>query len=276
MIASILILMKNTIVFIHGMFQNPKSWDRWMDFFVTRGYNCIAPAWPLHEGDPAQLRENPPAGLGELSLDDVIAKIGTLIYSLPEKPIVIGHSVGGLIAQLMVNRDNVKAGIAISSVAPNAMIDFSWSFFKNSATIANPIKGDEPIYMDLETFQGSFANTLTEDEAQLAFTATATHDSRNIFRDCMGASGELHTDIPHVPLLLIAGEKDQICPADLVEKNAKAYTDQNSITDFKEFPARSHFICNEPGWEEVALSVYNWLEAQQQLNTEETAQYFEK
>jgi len=261
--------MKNTIVFIHGMFQNPKSWEKWMDFYTAKGYSCIAVAWPLHEGDPSVLREHSPDGLGKLTLDEVITKVETLIYSLTEKPIVIGHSVGGLIVQLLVNREIVKAGVAISSVAPNAMIDFSWPFIKNAAIIANPLKGDEPIDMDMETFHEAFANTLSEAEAEIAFKATATNDSRVIFRDCMGKSGQLNVTIPHPPLLFIAGEKDQICPADLVEKNANAYTDPSSLTYFEEFPNRSHFICNEPGWEEVATSVYNWLQNHEQTIAQE-------
>src|SRR5438067_151132 len=93
---SIQIPMKNTIVFIHGMFQNPKSWEKWIAFFTEKGYNCLAPAWPLHEGEPAALRQNPPAGLGDLSLNDIVSRIEEFVLKLDEKPIVIGHSVGGL------------------------------------------------------------------------------------------------------------------------------------------------------------------------------------
>jgi len=261
--------MKNTIVLIHGMFQNPVSWKNWISFFESKDYDVIAPAWPLHEGSPEMLRENPPIGLGELELDTIITSIETLICSLPEKPIVIGHSVGGLIAQILVNRGLAKIGVAISSVAPNAMVTFDWSFIKNAATIANPFKGDEPIYMDLETFHAAFANTLSEAQASLAYQQTATHDSRNVFRDCMGSSAHVDVDQAHAPLLFIAGEKDQICPADLNEKNAKAYSDESSVTDLKEFANKSHFICNEPGWEEVVSFIETWLSVQGNLQIPE-------
>jgi pimeloyl-ACP methyl ester carboxylesterase len=253
------ILMKNTIILIHGMFQNPKSWVNWITFFEESGYEVIAPAWPLHEGDPAALRANPPEGLGDLGLEAIITPIETLIYSLPEKPIVIGHSVGGLIVQILVNRGLVKTGVTISSVAPNSMIDFDWSFFKNAATIANPLKGSQPILMDLATFHSSFANTLTEEAAAKAFEETATHDSRNVFRDCMGSIAHFDVTKPHAPLLFIAGAEDKICPADLNDKNFKAYTDSNSVISIREFPNKSHFICNEPGWEEIINAIENWL-----------------
>jgi len=266
--------MKNTIVLIHGMFQNPKSWTNWKNFFELKGFDVIAPAWPLHQGEPSALRANPPHGLGELRLDSIITEVETLIYSLPEKPIVIGHSVGGLIVQILINRGLAKAGVAISSVAPNKMIDFDWAFLKNAATIANPLKGNEFVPMDLETFHGAFANTLSEQEDASAFEQTATHDSRNVFRDCMGSTGNIDVSQPHAPLLFIAGAEDKICPADLNDKNFKAYTDESSVTTIREFPNRSHFICNEPGWEEVVDVIENWLASHGNLDAPETNPFY--
>ena len=250
--------MKN-IIFIHGMFQNSKSWDKWQDYFTARGYNCMVPDWPLHEGEPLSLRQNPPAGLGDLHLDDIIVPIETLALQM-EKPILIGHSVGGLIVQLLLNRGVASAGVAISPVAPNAMLDFDWGFFKNSALIANPFKGNEPFFMDEKSFHGSFANTLSEQESNVAYQEFATHDSRNVLRDCMGTPGEMDLDLPHAPLLMVAAEQDEIIPNTLVKKNFEAYKDQSSQTAFKEFPNRSHYICGEPGWEEVAAHVADWLD----------------
>lgn len=248
------------IIFIHGMFQNPKSWKKWEEYFNRKGYNCIIPAWPMHAGEPADLRANPPAGLGDLHLHEIISEIETLVLSY-NKPILIGHSVGGLIVQLLINKGIASAGIAIDSVAPNAMLDFDWGFFKNSALIANPFKGNEPFFMDEESFHGSFANTLTEEASNLAYHEFATHDSRNVLRDCMGEAGKLDVKIAHAPLLLIAGEMDEIIPNTLTKKNYEAYKHKDSITTFKEFPNRSHYICGEPGWEEVAIYAYSWLES---------------
>jgi len=253
--------MSKTIVFVHGMFQNPRSWANWINYFETKGYTCVAPAWPLHEGEPATLRQNPPAGLGELSLDEIVTKIEGVISTQSERPIVIGHSVGGLIVQLLANKNLIAAGVAIDSVAPNAMLSFDWGFFKNSALITNPLKGDQPFLMDEDSFHSSFANTLTKQQSDAAFRDYATHDSRNVLRDCMGSSGKVDLDLPHMPLLFIGGEKDQIIPPQLNEKNVKAYTDIDSITDYKEFPNRSHYICGEPGWEEVAGYTYEWLQS---------------
>jgi esterase/lipase len=105
----------------------------------TKGYNCIVPAWPLHQGEPSDLRTNPPAGLGDLHHNDIVTEIERLVLGL-DKLILIGHSVGGLIVQLLVNRAMASAGVPIDSVAPNAMLDFDWGFFKNSAD-RKPVQG---------------------------------------------------------------------------------------------------------------------------------------
>lgn len=254
-----------TIVFVHGMFQNPKSWDKWIAYFTQKGYNCIAPAWPLHEGDPAELRRNPPENLGDLELSTILAEIESVVRKQPEPPIVIGHSVGGLIVQLLVAKGIVDIGVPISSVAPNAMLAFDWGFMKNSALIANPFKGNEPFYMDLESFTASFTNTSTEEESLHAYTETATHDSRNVLRDCMGEDGKIDTDLPHVPMLFIGGEADEIIPAELNKRNAEAYTGEISITEFKSFSNRAHWICGQQGWEEVANYIADWLSQHEKL-----------
>jgi pimeloyl-ACP methyl ester carboxylesterase len=252
--------MARTILFIHGMFQNDFSWQKWTQYFTQQGYQCIAPAWPYHEGLPVELRLDPPKELGDLRLKQVVNKMESVIASLPEKPIVIGHSVGGLIVQLLANKNMISLGVPISSVAPNAMLSFDWDFFKNSIKIANPFKGDEPFMMDEDGFYDAFCNTLDPQAAKEAFEQTATHDSRNVLRDCMMTDGHVDLELLHVPLLFIAGTEDHIIPHELVEKNAKAYKDEQSITEFKSFSNRSHYICNEPGWEEVAEYVLNWLQ----------------
>jgi pimeloyl-ACP methyl ester carboxylesterase len=249
-----------TIIFIHGMFQNPKSWDNWIAFFTDRGYNCIAPPWPKHEGEPADLRNYPPEGLGDLELKTIIDNFETLIRVQDEPPILIGHSVGGLIVQLMVAKGLADLGVAIASVAPNAMLAFDWGFMKNSALITNPLKGNELFYTDLESFHESFCNTMSMEDTKVAFEETATHDSRNVLRDCMGEDGQIDTEMPHSPLLFIGAEKDEIIPTELCKRNSEAYNDEISITNYKEFANRGHWICGQKGWQEVAGYIADWLQ----------------
>src|SRR2546430_2667208 len=115
-----------TILFIHGMFLNPKSWEHWTAYFEQWDYHCISPAWPFHEGEPSALRRHIPAGLGALSLTTVVDEFARIAASQPEPPIVIGHSMGGLVAQILETRGLAEAAVCISSVAPNAMLTLDW------------------------------------------------------------------------------------------------------------------------------------------------------
>ncbi len=248
------------VVFIHGMFQNSKSWASWQTYFEGLGFVTSAPSWPYHEGEPAELRRNIPEGLGALHLRTLVDEFATFVRAFSEKPVVVGHSVGGLIVQELARMQLLSAGVCISSVAPNRMLAFDWGFFKNSMSIANPIAGNDPFLMTAEGFHASFANTMPVESSNAAYERTATHDSRNVLRDCMMEDGKVDLELPHPPLLFIAGEKDQIVPPELIAKNAQGYSDKNSIVSFKEFPNRAHFICGEPGWEEVAAFAGNWIQ----------------
>jgi pimeloyl-ACP methyl ester carboxylesterase len=253
--------MQPPLLFIHGMFLNPKSWDKWLGFFQHRGYTCEAPAWPLHEGNPAELRERVPPGLGELGLEAVVDHYAGIASAAPQAPVLIGHSMGGLIAQLLLSRGIGRAGVCLSSVAPNRMLSLDWSSFKNSAAILNPLMGDQPYRMTPAEFHENFCNTLTLEEAQTAYHEYVVHESRNVMRDSMGRLGHIDLDRPHPPLLFVAGDRDQIIPDKLNRRNAEAYTHSESISDFQDFAGRSHFIHQEPGWQAVASFLEGWLAA---------------
>ena len=97
-----------TIVFVHGMFQNPRSWEKWKTYFEARGYTCHAPPYPFHGGDPSDLRKNIHVELGKLTFGQVVESLATFIDQLPEKPILIGHSMGGLAVQKLLEMDSTS------------------------------------------------------------------------------------------------------------------------------------------------------------------------
>jgi pimeloyl-ACP methyl ester carboxylesterase len=254
--------MAGTIVFIHGMFLTPKSWRPWQRFFRQRGYRCLAPAWPWHDGEPEALRERIPVETGHVRLDDVVAACAAACSSLREKPILIGHSVGGLVVQVLVNRGLAKAGVCISSSAPNGMMTLDWEFLRSSAAIANPLRGDTPYIMTEEEFGERFCNTMPREQVRAAYMKYAVHESRNVLRGSLGAAGRVDLAREHAPLLFIAGDQDRVIPEKLDQKVAAAYAPEAGVVDFKEFRGRDHFICGERGWEEVASYVDGWLLAE--------------
>ncbi len=263
--------MKPRIIFIHGMFLTPKSWEAWQDFFDARGYETEAPPWPLHDAEPSSLRANVPPGLGELTLAELHGHYQTIVMQEEVPPVVIGHSLGGLLAQKLAADGLVSAAVGIASVAPNRMLAFDWGFLRNSASITNPFAGSEPYEMTPEGFHQNFANTLSETESNAFYEKYAVHESRQVLRDIMGEDGHIDLEPEHPPLLLIGAEEDAIIPAALVKRNAHAYEDKRSHHEYVEFSGRDHFLCTGPGWEEVAEGVANWLDAHLSLTSPEAA-----
>lgn len=251
--------MQPKIFFIHGMFFNSNSWDHWVTYFRNLGYECLAPSWPFHDGEPSLLRTAVPEGLGTLSLRDLHDHYRGILREELVPSVIIGHSLGGLLVQELVADGLAMAGVAICPVAPNAMLAADWSFLRNSASIINPLAGSAPFEMTPERFHENFANTLNEAESREAFEKFATHESRQVLRDILGQEGHIDVEAPHVPLLFVGAEKDEIIPTSLVMRNAEAYTDNRSHSEYVGFSGRSHFICGEPHWEEVAERIANWL-----------------
>lgn len=248
-----------TIVFIHGLFVNPASWDEWKAYFEAKGYKCYTPANPYHEGNPADLRKHIDPRLARVNFEDVVNNIARLIDSLPEKPIIIGHSMAGLVVQKLIAMNKAAAGICIDGAPPVGIITLKWSFWKANLPAINPFKGNSVFVPTKKWFYYAFCNTMTRAESDKVFDEIAVPESRNIPRGTLKSFAKIDLKKPHNPLLIIAGEKDHIVPASLNKKNFEAYKDTSSIIAFKEFKGRSHYICGEPDWQEVAGYVLNWL-----------------
>ena len=248
-----------TIVFIHGLFMNPAGWESWINFFENKGYKCHAPAYPFHNGNPADLRKNIKPELGTLTFAQVIDSLSACIDKLPEKPILIGHSMGGLAVQKLIEKDKGVAGICIDTAPPKGIFSFKWSFLKANLPTINPLKGNSVCLPDVAWFHYAFCNTMTMEETQIEYNKFVVPESRNIPRSSTKNDGSIDFKKPHRPLLFIAGEKDNIIPASLNKKNFDAYKDTNSRKDFKIFPGRTHYICGQRNWEEVATYIAEWI-----------------
>jgi pimeloyl-ACP methyl ester carboxylesterase len=248
-----------TIVFIHGLFMNPESWTLWIKYFTDKGYTCYAPAYPFHEGNPVELRNRINDKLGNTTLEQVINVLSAFIDSLPEKPILVGHSIGGLAVQKLLGMNKGEAGISIDPAPPKGLFSFKWSFLRANLPTINPLKGNSVCLPSIKWFNYAFCNTMTIEETEEEYKKYVVPESRNIARTSTGEDGKIDFKKPHRPLLIIAGEKDNIVPSALNKKNYNSYKDQNSITAFKEFAGRTHYICGQTGWQEVASYIDSWI-----------------
>jgi pimeloyl-ACP methyl ester carboxylesterase len=248
-----------TIIFIHGLFVNNTSWAQWKKYFEAKGYTVHTPANPGHEGNPANLRKNIHADLTKTGFEDVVNNIIKLIDTLPEKPIVVGHSLAGLVVQKLIELDKAEAGISIDGAPPKNILA-PFSTVKIVLPVVNPFKGSSAFIGSKEWYHRAFFNNYSRQESDALYETVAVPESRKIARDTLlKSSAKIDFKKAHNPILFIGGGHDNIFPWTFSQKIANSYKDKNSISDFKKFEGRSHFICGEKNWEEVAEYILNWL-----------------
>ncbi len=251
-----------TIVFIHGMYMTPLCWEHWLDYFQAKGYQCVAPPWPGREKPVGELRQShPDPQLGNLTLSAVLRHLAGLIKEQEEKPILIGHSMGGLVVQILLQQDIAAAGVALDSAPPQGVFTASWPFLKSNWPHINPLAAqDQPIQMTFERFQYTFVNGLPLAEQRAAYDRYVVPESRRVPAESLTAVARIDFKKHHPPLLMIAGSNDHLIPASLNRANYSRYKQSPSTTDFKEFAGRTHFIVGQENWEEVAGHIASWLD----------------
>ena len=250
-----------TVLFVTGCFVSHSGWDRWKDHFESRGYTTIAPPWPFKDASPAELRKRQPdRDIASIRLAQLTEHFATLIKALPERPILIGHSMGGLLVQLLVNRNLAAAGIAIHSVPPQGILTFKGSFYRATwgplGIFSNPSKS---FLMSFRQWQFAFTNGMTTDQQRKSYDESVIPESKLISRDALTKAAKVDFTKPHVPLLIMSGSDDNIMPASLNYSNYEAYEQDGSITDYIEFQGRNHYVTGQPTWKENADYILNWI-----------------
>ena len=254
-----------TIVFITGAFVSNRCWDEWKAYFEHQGYTCYAPAWPNKEAPAAVLRsQHPNSPIATNRLAEVARFHADFIRRLPEKPILIGHSYGGLLTQLLVQKDLAVAGVAIHSVPPKGVLSFKWSFLRS---VTPPLglftSAKTSFLMSFKQWQYAFTNGMSLAEQKASYEQFVTPESKKMSRDALSGAAKVDFSKPHVPLLFVAGSTDHIMPASLNYSTYQRYKKHSgSITDYKEFEGRNHFVLGLPTWREEADFIATWLEQQ--------------
>ncbi|UOQ69212.1 alpha/beta hydrolase [Hymenobacter volaticus] len=252
----------NTVVFVTGAFVSSTCWDAWKAYFENQGYTCYAPAHPHKEGAAAALRsEHPHSAIAHNSLTSVVASYAAFIRQLPEKPILIGHSFGGLIVQLLLQQDLGAAGVAIHSVPPQGVLTLKWSFFRSVTPALGLFTSLKKTYlMSFQHWQYTFTNGLDGTTQRATYEQLVVPESKKMARGALTKEARVDFARPHAPLLFVAGSTDHIMPASLNYSNYQRYANYNeSITDYKEFAGRNHLVLGLPTWRESADFVLDWL-----------------
>lgn len=249
-----------SVLFVTGAFVTHHCWDEWKVYFGNHGYTCIAPPWPFKDATAAELRARQPndTDLAHLTLAELVNHYANIARGLPEKPIIIGHSLGGLITQILLNRDLAAAAVAVHSVPPQGIIPYEFSFLKSTwGALGLFTSLDETYLMPFETWQYAFVNEMPLEAQQEAYHAFTAPESKRVARGGLTSAAHVDFDKPHAPLLLTAGSLDNIIPAHLNNRNYLRYKDNGSVLEYKEFTGRNHHTLAQPGWENDADYILN-------------------
>jgi pimeloyl-ACP methyl ester carboxylesterase len=253
----------DTIVLVHGLWLTADSWKNWIERFEARGFKVLAPAYPGMEGGVQALRDNPQP-IAEQSVEKVVDHYANIISALPSKPIIMGHSFGGTVVQVLLDRGLGAAGVVLDSAAVRGVLRLPFTQIRSLFhVLKNPANRHRAVPISPDTFHYVFTNTLSDAESREVYDRYAIPSPGGIVFQGAAINLDSHTAAKvdfnkpdRAPLMFIAGGKDHIMPASLNRENAKRY--KSGIVAFREFPERDHFTAGEKGWEEVADVALDW------------------
>jgi len=262
---------------IHGLWMTPLSWEYWSHHYTERGYRVYAPSWPGMEGDIRVLRQTPQtyAGIGIRTIVDHYERV---LLELEDPPIIVGHSIGGLVVQALLDRGLGACGVAIASAPIKGMWKLPYSTMRVvTPQLINPRNNHRCVPLTAAQFRYAFMHTASREESLRVYERYAVPGADHVLFQVelanFNPSAETAVNVlrhGRPPLLMIAGAQDHFAPPSLVKANVRAYRHSTAITEYKEFRDRTHFIIGQSGWQEVANYALDWVRDQELLVERET------
>jgi non-heme chloroperoxidase len=250
---------RTPVVFIHGLWLLPSSWDRWAAVFEEAGYTALTPGWP---DDPETVEEAKahPEVFAHKTIRQVADHFADVIGQLKKKPAVIGHSFGGLLTQMLAGRGLSAASVAIDPAPFRGVLPLPFSALKSaSPVIGNPANRNRAIPLTYEQFRFAFANAVSEDEAKELYDTFAVPASGVPLFQAASANLNPWTEAKvdsknpdRGPLLIISGERDHTVPWSIANASYKRQKRNEGVTEITEMPNRGHALVIDSGWREVA------------------------
>src|SRR5437588_6377414 len=247
------------VVFVHGLWLLPSSWDRWASMFEEAGYVRLTPDGPDAPATVAEANAHPEVFAGK-TVGQVADHYAEVIRSLDRKPAVIGHSFGGLLAQMLAGRGLSAATVAIDAASFRGVLQLPISALKSaSPVISNPANYHRAVPLTYDQFRYGFANAVSEDEAKELYETFAVPASGTplfqVATENVNPWTEVKVDTKNPdrgPMLLITGEKDNTAPGAMAEGTYNKQKRNQGVTEIIELPNRGHAVVIDSGWREVA------------------------
>jgi pimeloyl-ACP methyl ester carboxylesterase len=247
------------VVFVHGLWLLPSSWDRWAQVFEEAGYAALTPGWPDDPETVEQANEHPEV-FAHKTVGQVADHFAEVIGELDRKPAVIGHSFGGLLTQILAGRGLSAVSVAIDPAPFRGVLPLPISALKSSGPVLrNPANRGRAVPLSYEQFRYAFANAVSEDEAKELYEAFAVPASGAPVFQAAAANlnpwteAKVDTDNPdRGPLLIVSGEKDHTVPWAVANASFKQQERNPAVTEIKKLENRGHALTIDNGWREVA------------------------
>ncbi len=259
----------NPVIFIHGLWIHATAWQPWLDHFENNGYAVSAPGWPGERETVAQTRENPDA-MNDVGIQQMIDHYAAAIDARGGiKPVVVGHSFGGLIAQELLAEGLIAAAAAIDPAPIKGVKALPLAQLRSALPVlGNPANRHRTVSLTAKQFQYAFGNTLSEEESNALHEAWSIPAAgKPLFEDA-GANFSRHSAAKvdtHLadrgPLLLTSGTEDHVVPLKVTKEVTAMYSKSPAQTDFHVFEGRGHSLTIDSGWKDVAAVVLDWLAA---------------
>jgi non-heme chloroperoxidase len=257
---------RTPVVFIHGLWLLPSSWDRWATVFEEAGYTPLTPGWP---DDPQTVEEAnaDPEVFAHKSVGQVADHFGEVIATLGKKPAIIGHSFGGLLAQILAGRGLATGNVAVDPAPFRGVLPLPISALKSARRVlGNPANRNRAVPLTYEQFRFGFANAVSEDEAKELYSTFAVPASGvPIFQAATAnlnpwTEAKVNSKNPdRGPLLITSGEKDHTVPWAIANATYKKQARNESVTEITEIPNRGHALTIDSGWREVADTALRFI-----------------
>ena len=265
---------KAPIVLIHGLWMTPSSWDTWAAHFRAQGHEVIVPGWPgIDDRTVADIRNNPEALKG-IGITQIVDNYERIIRALPsfeagQKPIIMGHSFGGLFTQMLADRNLGSAYVGVTPGQPAGITTLPASTMRTAFPILrNPFNRNGASPISKGHFHFTFGNDLSRTESDAIWETNAVNSYNRVFFEGVAGAFNEKGGVSHVdysradraPLLIIAGEIDHVVPPAIAKAILAKYSTSGSpaVVEYKEFAGRTHRIVSQKGWEEVADYALEW------------------